>query len=84
MALPLGGQSAPHLLQLALQPADHLGEVLQLAGVELLRALQRILQAFLLRSRRKLRVSGAVTSPQQCCLNAAKTLTGQVEPWDVS
>lgn len=54
VALPLGGQPAPHLLQLALQPADHLGEVLQLAGVELLRALQRVLQAFLLGSRRQL------------------------------
>lgn len=57
VALPLGGQTAPHLLQLALQSANHLGEVLQLAGVELLRALQRVLQAFLLRSRRHPSVS---------------------------
>lgn len=48
MALPLGGQSAPHLLQLTLQSSDHLGEVLQLAGVQLLGALQGVLKAFLL------------------------------------
>lgn len=65
VALPLGGQSTPHLLQLALQPADHLGQVVQLAGVELLRALQGVLQAFLLRGRSQLSVSGATNSAKQ-------------------
>lgn len=50
VALALGGQSHPHLLQLSLQAADHLGEVLQTAGVQLLRVLQGGLQAFLLNS----------------------------------
>lgn len=31
VALALGGQSHPHLLQLCLQPSDHLREVLQSA-----------------------------------------------------
>lgn len=65
VTLPLGGQTTPHLLQLTLQAANHLGKVLQLAGVELLRALQRVLQAFLLRGRRHLSVSGTVTPQQQ-------------------
>lgn len=50
VALTLSGQSRPHLLQLSLQAADHLGEVLQAAGVQLLRVLQGGLQAFLLNS----------------------------------
>lgn len=50
VALALAGQSHPHLLQLGLQPGDHLGEVLQAAGVQLLRVLQRGLQALLLNS----------------------------------
>lgn len=50
VALTLGGQSHPHLLQLGLQAADHLGEVLQSAGVQLLCVLQGGLQAFLLNS----------------------------------
>lgn len=53
VALALGGQAAPHLLQLALQPRDHLGEVLQLAGVEPLGVLQGRLQAFLLHTRKQ-------------------------------
>lgn len=50
VALTLGGQAHPHLLQLSLQAADHLGEVLQSAGVQLLCVLQGGLQAFLLDS----------------------------------
>lgn len=48
MALALGDQPAPHLLQLALQPSDHLRKVEQLAGVQPLGVLQGALQAFLL------------------------------------
>lgn len=50
VTLTLGDQSHPHLLQLSLQAADHLGEVLQSAGVQLLCVLQGGLQAFLLNS----------------------------------
>lgn len=53
VALSLGGQPTPHLLQLALQPGDDLGKVLQLVGVQLLGALQGALQAFLLQSKRQ-------------------------------
>lgn len=53
MELALCRQPAPHLLQLALQPADHLGKVLQLAGVQLLGVLQGALQAFLLKISRE-------------------------------
>lgn len=52
VALALGGQPTPHLLQLALQPSDHLGKILQLAGVKPLGVLQGALQAFLLKSKR--------------------------------
>lgn len=51
MALTLGGQPAPHLLELALQPSDHLGKILQLAGVEPLGVLEGRFQAFLLDAR---------------------------------
>lgn len=61
MALALGGQPAPHLLQLGLQPGDHLGEVVQLAGVQLLGVLQGALQAFLLQSKRRAAVWGVTT-----------------------
>lgn len=58
MALTLGGQSHPHLLQLSLQAADHLGEVLQPARVQLLCVLQGGLQAFLLNSESHSTVNG--------------------------
>ena len=53
VALALGGQSAPHLLELILQPSNHLGKVLQLTGVQLLGVLKGVLKAFLLKSKRK-------------------------------
>lgn len=52
VALALGGQSAPHLLKLILQPSNHLGKVLQLAGVQLLGVLKGVLKAFLLKKAR--------------------------------
>lgn len=48
VALALRLQAAPHLLQLALQPGNHLGKVMELAGVHLLGVLQGRLQAFFL------------------------------------
>lgn len=48
MALALGGQAFPHLLQFTFQPKNHLREVLQLACVEVLGVLQSAFQAFLL------------------------------------
>ena len=53
VALALGGQPAPHLLQLALQPSDHLGKVMQLAGVHLLGVLKGAFKAFLLHTRQQ-------------------------------
>lgn len=48
MALLLRGQAAPHLLQLALQALDDLGQALQLAGVLTLGVVEGTLQTFLL------------------------------------
>lgn len=53
VAVALGGQPTPHLLQLTFQPDNHLGKVLQLAGVHPLGVLQGALQAFLLDSKRQ-------------------------------
>lgn len=51
VTLALCSQTTPDLLQLILQSSDHMGEVLQLAGVQLLSVLQRVLQTFLLDTR---------------------------------
>lgn len=51
VALALRGQSTPHLLQLALQTLDHLGEVLQLVGVHPLGLLKGALQALFLQGK---------------------------------
>lgn len=50
VALALVSQAAPHLLQLPLQAGDHLREVVELGGVQLLGVLQGGLQAFLLKT----------------------------------
>lgn len=58
VALALLAQAAPHLLQLPLQAGDHLGEVVELGGVQLLGVLQGGLQAFLLEKQHERQSSG--------------------------
>lgn len=82
VALTLSGQAHPHLIQLSLQAADHLGEVLQSAGVQLLSVPQGGLQAFLLN--REDRMSDNGWSPAlKLNLNRVTTFSKLKTVWDI-